>query len=211
MNEVEITAEPSHHLALENEYVRVFKVEAAPGASTLMHRHRHDYLFVTLGDSDISNEVEGKTPVELKLSDGETRFVAGNFAHLAKNLSSRPFRNVTIELMQDEKMKESTGNWTETSGERSFPGGHTKILFVKDGARITETNLDPGATVPSHHHQGPHLVVAVTDLDLRSDAEGSAPAPVKIGAGDIRWLAGGITHSVTNVSARPARLILVEF
>src|SRR5580704_7524773 len=41
--EVEITAEPSHHLALDNEYVRVFKVEVAPHSSTLMHRHRHDY------------------------------------------------------------------------------------------------------------------------------------------------------------------------
>ena len=43
--EVEITAEPSHHLALENNYVRVFKVEVAPHAATLMHRHRHDYVF----------------------------------------------------------------------------------------------------------------------------------------------------------------------
>jgi hypothetical protein len=60
--EVEITAEPSHHLALENEFIRVFKVEVAPHASTLMHRHRHDYVFVTLGDAHVSNEVEGKLP-----------------------------------------------------------------------------------------------------------------------------------------------------
>jgi hypothetical protein len=78
--------------------MRVFKVEVAPHASTLMHRHRHDYLFVALGDAHVSNEVEGKPPVDLKLSDGETRFVAGNFAHVAKNLSDQPFRNATIEL-----------------------------------------------------------------------------------------------------------------
>jgi quercetin dioxygenase-like cupin family protein len=61
--EVQITSEPSHHLVLENEYLRVFKVEVAPHASTLMHRHRHDYVFVTLGDAHVSNEVEGKPPV----------------------------------------------------------------------------------------------------------------------------------------------------
>ena len=94
--EVEVTAEPSHHLALENEYVRVFKVEVAPHRSTLMHRHRHDYLYVTLGDAHISNEVEGKPPVDVKLADGDTRFAAGNFAHVARNLSRQPFRNVTI-------------------------------------------------------------------------------------------------------------------
>ena len=35
---VEITAEPAHHLALENEWVRVFQVEVAPHAATLLHR-----------------------------------------------------------------------------------------------------------------------------------------------------------------------------
>ena len=94
--EVEITSEPSHHLALENEYVRVFKVEVAPHTATLMHRHRHDYIYVTFGDAHISNEVEGKSPVDVKLSDGETRFTAGNFAHIARDLSDQPFRNVTI-------------------------------------------------------------------------------------------------------------------
>jgi quercetin dioxygenase-like cupin family protein len=81
--EVEITSEPSHHLVVDNEHVRVFKVEVAPHTSTLMHRHRHDYVFVTLGDAHLSNEVEGKSPVDLKLADGETRFTAGNFAHVA--------------------------------------------------------------------------------------------------------------------------------
>jgi quercetin dioxygenase-like cupin family protein len=46
--EVEVTSEPWHHLALENAYLRVFKVEVAPHTDTSMHRHRHDYLFETV-------------------------------------------------------------------------------------------------------------------------------------------------------------------
>src|SRR5437899_5963230 len=131
--EVEITSEPANHFALENEYIRVFKVEVAPHASTLMHRHRHDYVFVTLGDAHVANEVEGKPPGDLKLSDGETRFVPGNFAHVARNLSDLPFRNVTIELMQDEKLRQTPSRWPEESGEKTFPDGRRKILSVKDG------------------------------------------------------------------------------
>src|SRR5208282_251879 len=78
--EVEITAEPSHHLTFENQYIRVFKVEVAPHTSTLTHRNRHDYVYVTIGDAHLSNEVEGKAPVDVKLADGDTRFTAGNFA-----------------------------------------------------------------------------------------------------------------------------------
>jgi quercetin dioxygenase-like cupin family protein len=209
--EVEIISEPSHHLALENEYIRVFKVEVAPHASTLMHHHRHDYVFVTLGDAHVSNEVEGKPPVELKLTDGDARFVAGNFAHVARNLSDQPFRNVTIELMQDEKLRQTPSHWPEEAAEKTFPGGRRKILFVKDGVRVSEVNLEPGAIVPSHHHDGPHLLVAVTDVDIRSDVDGKGPMPGNFKTGDIKWLPGGYTHTVTNVGKSPARFVTVEF
>jgi len=209
--EVEITSEPAHHLALENEYVRVFKVEVAPHAATLLHRHRHDYFFVTLGDTDISNEVVGKAPVELKLADGEVRFTEGNFAHVAKNLSDRPFRNVTIELLQDETLRQTRSRWPMEGGDKTFSGGHIKILFVKDGVRVAETDLEPGAMVPSHHHDGPHLQVAITDLDLRSDVEGQGPMPGELKSGEVKWLPGGYTHTVTNTGTRPARFVTVEF
>jgi quercetin dioxygenase-like cupin family protein len=77
--------------------------------------------------------------------------------------------------------------------------------------RVSEVDLDPGAAVPSHHHDGPHLVVAVSDLDLRSNIEGQSPTSTKIQAGDIKWLPGGYTHTVTNVGKSPARLVTVEF
>jgi quercetin dioxygenase-like cupin family protein len=209
--EVEITSEASHHFFLENEFIRVFKVEVAPHASTLMHRYRHDYVFVTLGDAHVSNEVKRKPPVDLKLTDGETRFVAGNFAHVAKNLSDLPFRNVTIELMQDERLRQTPSRWPEESGEKTFPSGRSKILFVKDGMRVSEVNLEPGTIIPSHHHDGPHLVVAITDLDLRSDVEGMGPMPGRFKSGDVKWLPGDYTHTLTNVGKSPARFVTVEF
>jgi len=209
--EVEITAEPSHHLAVENEHVRVFQVEVAPHAATLMHRHRHDYLFVTLGDSHVSNEVADKPPMELKLSDGETRFTPGNFAHVARNLSDQPFRNVTIELMEDEKTHTAPSPWPMEAGDREFPGGRSKVLFVRDGARVSSVELQPGAVVPSHHHDGPHLVIAVSDLDLLSDVEGRGPMPAKLKTGDVKWVPGGFTHTLTNKGNAVARLVTVEF
>ena len=209
---VELTAEPSHHLALENERVRVFQVAVAPHTSTLLHRHGHDYLFVTLGDARFMNEVPGKAPVEVKLADGETRFSPGDFAHTAKNLADRPFRNVTIELLQDGKLRQAPSPWPpESEGNREFPGGRVKVLFVHDGARVSEVELQPGATVPSHHHDGPHLVVAVSDLELRSDVEGRGPVSTQLKAGDVKWQPGGYTHTLTNTGKSPARLVTVEF
>src|SRR5208337_5545756 len=114
------------------------------------------------------------------------------------------FRNVTIELMQDEKLRQTPSHWPEDSGEKSFSGGRSKILFVKDGVRVSEVNLELGSVVPSHHHDGPHLLVAISDLDLRSDVEGKGPTRVTLKAGDVKWVDGGFTHTVTNTGSQPA-------
>ena len=210
--EVEITNEAHHHLAFENEYVRVFQVEVPAHQATLMHWHRHDYVFVTLGDSDVSNEVKDKPPVELKLKDGETRSSAAPFAHIARNLADTPFRNVTIELLQDEKARSSPPpKWDEERGLHVLNAGTQEILFVKDGVRVSEFELQAGGVIPSHHHNGPHLVVAVTDLDVRSDVEGKGATPVRMKSGESKWLSGGYTHTVTNTGKQPAKFVALEF
>jgi quercetin dioxygenase-like cupin family protein len=210
-SEVEITAEPSHHLVLQNQYVRVFKVEVALHAATLMHRHRHDYVYVTLGAARVENDVAGQSPVRITLQDGETHFVPGGFAHVAKNLSDQAFRNITIELLQDEKAHRSPPpKWDEERGLHILNGGTEDILFVKDGARASEVQLQPGGVLPQHHHAGPYLVVAITDLDLRSDIEGKAASKVQLRAGDVAWVKGAVTHALTNAGKQNAKLITLE-
>ena len=209
--DVEITAEPSHHLILENENVRVFRVEVAPHTATLMHEHRRDYVYVTIGDARHRTKSKASRPSTSNLPDGETRFVPGNFAHIVIDLSEQPFRNITIELVQDEKLRKTPSPWPEESGEKTFPGGRSKTFFVKDAVRVSEFALEPGATLPSHHHDGPHLAVAITSADLRGDVEGVGPRPAKFSAGDIKWLPGGFTHTLTNVGKTPVRLVTVEF
>jgi len=210
--EVEITSEPSHHLALQNQYVRVFQVEVAPHAATLMHRHRHDYIFVTLGAAEISNEVAGKPPVTLKLQDGEVRASDGNFAHIARNLAATPFRNVTIELLQDDKARTTPPpSWDDDRSLQVLHGGTEQILFVKDGVRVSETELQIAGSVPRHHHAHPHLVIAVTDLTLRNDVVGKGASNVEMKSGDIKWIEAGVTHSLTNVGTSDAKFVTLEF
>ena len=213
--EVEITAEPFHHLTLENKSVRVFNVEIPAHAETLMHWHRHDYIYVTLGDTEVVNAVKDKPPLTVKLQDGETRFSPATFAHIARNLADRPFRNVTIEILEDESLRNSAAHgdvkWEEDRALDVLQGGTKQILFVKDGIRVTEFELQPNGVVPKHHHPGPHLVVAVTDLDLRSDVDGQPPAPVHFNSGESKWLPGNYSHTITNTSPKPAKWVTLEF
>jgi len=213
--EVEITAEPTHHLVITNDQVRVFAVDVAPTNETLLHWHRHDYIFVTLGPTEIVNAVKGKDPITQKLEDGDTRLIPGNFAHQVRDVASTHFRNVTVEILQDEKLRQSQTKWDEDRSLDILEGGTKQILWIKDGIRATEFELQPGATVPEHHHTGPHLLVAVSDIDIRSDVKGSGPMsgpmPGQFKSGEAKWLPGNYSHTITNTGKQPAKFVTLEF
>lgn len=214
--EVEITAEPHHQLVLANERVRVFKVEIPPQAETLMHWHRHDYVYVTLGHSQVVNTVKGKDPARVEMQDGQTGFLAGGYAHMARNLSGEPYRNVTVEFLQDDKLRRAPEHWDtahpeEDRGMDILDGGTKEILFVKDGVRVSEFELQPGADIPLHHHAGPYLVVALTDYEMRSDVEGKGSQRITMKRGESQWTAGGYSHIVTNSGQNPAKFVTLEF
>lgn len=214
--EVEITAEPHHHLTLENKSVRVFNVDVAPHSETLMHWHRRDYIAVNLGASEVINAVKDKPPVTVKLQDGQTGFTPATFAHIARNSTDQPFRNVTIEILEDESLRHSTPHWDEDRALDILHGGTQQILFVKDAIRVSEFELQPGGIVPMHHHTGPHLLVAVTDLDLRendirSDVEGQGPTPAHFKSGDSKWLPANYSHTITNTGSKAAKFVTLEF
>ena len=209
--EVEITSEPSHHQIFENADVRVFKVEIPPRTATLLHRHRHDYFFVALAPATISSEVPGKPPSTLKIQQGEVHFADGNFAHVARNLSDQSFPHVTVEYLKDaDAHKNPPPKWNEERALHVHMNGTQDVLFVKDGIRVSDFQLQPGGMVHNQHHPGPRLIVAVTDLDIRSSVAGKS-TPIQLKSGEAMWLKGGTTDMLMNAGKNPARWITLEF
>ncbi len=232
---VPVDREPSHHLALDNEYVRVFKVEVAPHASTLLHQHDRDYVFVTLGPAEITNAVQGRSPVELSLADGDTRLNKGPFAHVAVNRAATPFRNVTVEIKKKttKEICGFSGNPCPTT--MAVTGGAVAIgasggissadvkftkepLFETDAVRASRIIIQPGGSSPEHEDKLPRLLVAVSNLDLTSTSrvgqniQGTLhPFSVaKASAGDVVWLPAEGPHSIKNNGAQAARYVILE-
>jgi quercetin dioxygenase-like cupin family protein len=207
---VEVTSEPSHHLVFQNEYVRVFDVTVAPKASTLVHKHNNDYLFVTLGDSDLINARAGEKPGPLTLKDGEVRFTKGNFSHAAINQSDRPFHNITIELL---KPATNVKTCTESCdvGPRCAgicPTVERKI--TSDQWTVSFVTLPPGVRVDKHTHTVPHMMVAVSDLNLAVQ-EGASSSEIKRAPGGLDWTPAGTTHTVVNAGKSAARMVTFDF
>ena len=218
---VEITSEPNHHLVFENEYVRVFDVTVAPRATTLVHRHNHDYLFVTLGDSDVVSVRPGEKPVSLKLKDGEVRFTPGNFAHAAVNQADRPFHNITIELLKPStNVKTCTDSCDSGDCAGSIPGNTgshspnpacpgTTHLVSADQWTVSLVGLTPDATL-NKAKSGPTLLVAVTDLELARKSD-DAVGPFKRASGGFDWIPAGRQETMHNGTPQAARFVTLEF
>lgn len=210
--EVELSAEPSHHLAVENQYIRALKVDLAPNSSTLKHRHGHDYVTVTFGSADLTNEVDGKPPANLKLEDGQVRFTEGGGpAHVIRNTGASAFRNVTIELLQPPAPTGTPSKWEEEKGVAPFKGGSREVLLTKGAVRVTKFDLKPGGALPKQGLEGAHLIVAVNDLDLRDGAAGKAPHAVELKAGEVKWEDAGPAHKLMNKGKQDAKVVLLEF
>ena len=208
-SEVEITAEPHHHFVLSNRHIRVFNVEVPSHSETLMHWHRHDYIFVTLGDADLTNEVSGKPSAELKLTDGETRFSPGPFSHRIQVLSDKPFRNVTIELLQDEALRKSSARWDQDRGLQILSHGTKEILFVKDRIRVSTVELQQTAQLPTDPHAAAQLVVALTDCNLMENVVGRLPSNTVLKTGEVKWIPA-TTRILENVGPHLAKFITLE-
>jgi hypothetical protein len=176
-------------------------VTVAPGATTLIHKHNHDYLFVTLGDSDVVSERVGEKPAALQLKDGEVRFTPGNFAHAAINKSDRPFHNITIELL-----KPSTN--AKTCTESCDSGGTTRRISA-DQWTASMAGLPPNSTL-NRPPTGPTLLIAVSKLDLARQSNDDV-GPFKRVLGGFDWIPGGRQETMHNGTSQTAQFITLEF
>jgi len=95
---VPIAKEPHHHLVLENDYVRVFRVSVPAHDATLLHQHDVPYLYISLGPADVINAVQGRPEARIVMADGQLGYSPGHFAHIART-DAGTFDNVTIELL----------------------------------------------------------------------------------------------------------------
>jgi quercetin dioxygenase-like cupin family protein len=187
---VPVAQEPRHQLKFENEYVRVFDVLVPPGDATLVHTHSNDYVYVSIGDARLKNEVMGSQPVDLILKDGETRFTKGPLTHRITNLSGAPFRNITVEIIR------SPGRAAVSTPDTS--PGHT-IVLDNDRVSVERLILEPGQSTNMHTHGLSALSVFLTSAKILVDSPGQKPQTIEYKPGDFRWRVPPVTHSIKNI------------
>lgn len=210
---VDVSSEPHHHKVIDNLFVRAYAVQIDPQQATLMHRHSHDYLSVSLGDAAATATKEGGQPTPVKFKDGDVRF-SGPLVHEVTDAAPTPFRNITIELLQPTTNQK---NCTEScsiavpcdSADKSKCVSVEKVMTA-DQWSVTRITIPPGALYPKHTHLANFLVIPLTDSDVKVSVQDGPETEAHDKAGEVRWN-NPLIHSVRNAGSAPARVVVLEF
>ncbi len=100
-NHPEISPNVGTRLLFENDRVRVWDLQLAPGESTGLHRHTHDFLYVVIGDGALQTAfADGRRDAPRQMRDGEVRYreVNGETVHEAINVGDGHWRNIVVEI-----------------------------------------------------------------------------------------------------------------
>lgn len=216
---VPITSEPHHHLVLDNDSVKAYKVEVGPHESTLLHQHDHDYVFIVIGDAQVTSAIPGKAEAHLELSDGEVHLSRGGFAHVARNEGDHPFRNVTIELLRPQGelhnlcVQEVAREPVVCPGPRQSPGTTPARTdspqFETDATRVILTRVPPHQKAALPDSRWEELIVALDEAVI-AFAAGKGPERL-LRPGDLLWLGrGGVARLLKNDGDKEARFIVLE-
>ncbi|HEY7405501.1 MAG TPA: hypothetical protein VIB39_18385 [Candidatus Angelobacter sp.] len=211
---VEITAEPHHHLVVDNKVVRAFAFSVNPGDATLMHKHGHDYISVFIGDSQATNTKEGAAPAPVAFKDGDVRFAPAGLVHAVADTGSTPVRNATIELLGTTTNAKACSESCAVaipcdSADKSKCTSANKA-FASDQWTVTMVTIPAGGKYPEHTHAGPFLNVALADADVTIKPQKGAETKLHSKAGDIIWNEP-TTHAVTNTGSTAAKVAVIDF
>jgi uncharacterized Zn-binding protein involved in type VI secretion len=215
--------EPHHHLALHNDYVKVFNVEVSPGDSIVLHRHDQDTVAIAIGDQLVTVGIPGKPDVHQKNADAQVRLQRSGYMHSTRVDGDTPYHTVAVELMRPQTgfhnvcaviLAGEPLNCPETAPKSSstfasqplLDSAETHVQLVRvlahQSANVAET---AGARAASQ------VIVA---LDAATISPGDSKQSERaLQPGDFVWIDGGSGHArvYQNRSDKDARFIEIIF
>lgn len=95
------TGEVGTKLIYENEKVKVWEFNLAPGELIPMHTHHMDYLFHVYEGSTLEVTFPPEAQLEprrIELGSGQVRYIEKGGRHAARNVGKKPYIEILVEL-----------------------------------------------------------------------------------------------------------------
>jgi hypothetical protein len=210
----DMASAPHYRLLFSNDQVRAFVVTLRTLERT-MARHDHNFLVITLQDSEVVMWPEGTSDItNFRFNQGDVRFSFGGRALGIRNDRTSEYRNITVEFLNPKVTsfgyQANLGTWEfGASGINPpvDPHARFKNTLHLGSASVSDIQLLSRDVLATPELSGPELLIAVTDVDLKTGES----ERIRKSAGDAVWIPAGRKSTPMNVSSDPVRVDVVEF
>jgi beta-alanine degradation protein BauB len=199
----------------ENQDVRVWEMDVAPGETFGLHHHSNDYVLYITSGADLNVDDKNHGPYMFTCKERSVFYIPAGGTESFRNVSGTAFREALIEIKRRPRPDQDRSGFTTcdaVAGAALQPG--TISILENDRMRILETTLPPG--------QGCGMKKSERDAAVFVVDPGKVKVVERAGTGDDRvreesrkakdvyWQPGGVERDLVNQGPGVYRQISVE-
>jgi len=201
--QIPVREEPRHHVALQNNYIRLLDVWLPVGDTTLFHVHEIPSLFVILSKTVTESQVKGENWVRgaFTFPPGYAwynDFKNGPLIHRVCNVDTIPFHVMDIEILS---------NYNKNNNQLSPLPFDT--LFTNEKAFAYHVNLLNKEDKKIIEHRGPMAAIVVSGPGLIMQNQKDKKQQTIL-QGKFLWIEPGANCSIQNNGTDETSVVIFE-
>jgi mannose-6-phosphate isomerase-like protein (cupin superfamily) len=199
----------------ENQDVRVWEMDVAPGETFGLHHHTNDYVLYITGAANLHVDDKNSGPYDFVCHDRSVFYIKAGGTESFRNISATPFREALVEIKRPARPGQDRAGFTCSEALVGAPDRAGSVCVMEnERMRIVETTLPPGEGLGMRRCERDAAVFVVQPGKVKS-VERDAAGPEKVkeetrNTKDVCWQPGGVERDLVNVGKSLYRQISVE-
>jgi mannose-6-phosphate isomerase-like protein (cupin superfamily) len=203
-------------VVMENDDVRVWEMDLAPGGICGLHHHTRDYVLFILSGADVGVESPGRKPYSFNVKARGTYFVPAGGIESAHNVGDTRFFEALFELKRAPRKGAEKLGFTgceALAGREPEPGSLT--ILDNDRVRVIEMTLAPGG-ISAANRWSRDAVAYVAEggemkiVERRGEGGSEHARREPLAAGKAYWYPAGAVRRFQNLGVGRFRQVVVE-
>jgi quercetin dioxygenase-like cupin family protein len=198
----------------ENQDVRVWEMDVAPGDTFGLHHHSNDYVLYITGGAHLRVDDKDFGPYDFIGRERSVFYIKAGGTESFRNVGTTPFREALIEIKRPPRPDQDRAGFTCSEALVGSTLQTGSVCVLENGRmRIVETTLAPGQGLGMQRCERDAAVFVVQSSTVKvvERASGAEKAKQETrNAKDVRWMPGGVERELMNVGPGVYRQISVE-
>jgi hypothetical protein len=198
-----VREEPRHHVALQNQYIRLLDVRLPPGDTTFFHIHETPSLFVILSKTVTASQVKDENWIQGTFTSEPGHawyndFKNGPLIHRVCNADTIPFHVMDIEILS---------NYNKNTNQISpFP---FDTLFTCAKAFAYHVNFSNKEDKKLIENRGPMVIIVVSGPGVIMQNQKNKKQQ-EVLQGTFLWIEPGTNFSIQNSESDETSAVIFE-